>query len=173
MKWEQVHITVDYSVVCGDDPWPVIEPIWWQVDINDTPEDYELSLLQFSLPQRLMFAFQWYRSEVNNGGHQQFYYNATGRVWPDVLKALEAIDAPNMRGLFLRSLEMLRDEPPLDRDDRCELLDKLKPDFSKLDEQFPRIEEDEGIDELVMQYIQNYPKDFYFDGFVRRAVFPW
>lgn len=173
MKWEQVHITVDDAVINGDDPWPVIEPIWWQVDISDTPEDYELSLLQFTVPQRLMFALQWYRSEVNHGGHQQFYYNSTGRVWPDVLKALEAIDAPKMRSLFTRSLEMLRDEPPLDRDDRCELLDKLKPDFSNLDEQFIRLEEDEGIDELMMQYIQTYPNDFYFDGFVRRAVFPW
>lgn len=173
MKWEQVHITVDDAVINGDDPWPVIEPIWWQVDISDTPEDYELSLLQFTVPQRLMFALQWYRSEVNHGGHQQFYYNSTGRVWPDVLKALEAIDAPKMRSLFMRSLEMLRDEPPLDRDDRCELLDKLKPDFSNLDEQFIRLEEDEGIDELMMQYIQTYPTDFYFDGFVRRAVFPW
>lgn len=173
MKWEQVHVKVDYAVINGDDPWPIIEPVWWQVDIHDNTEDYELSMLQFSLPQRLMYALQWYRSEVNNGGHQQFYYNSTGRVWPDVLRALVAIDAPNMLGLFKKSLEMLGDKPSLDRDERCEMLDRLKPNFSSLDEQFPSLEENEGLDELIMQYMQNHPKDFYFEGFIRRAVFPW
>ncbi len=115
------------------------EPIWWQVDINDSTEDYELSLLQFFLPQRLMFAFQWYRSEVSNGDINSSTTIPQGESGLTFLRALEAIDAPNMRGLFLRSLEMLRDNPPLDRDDRCELLDKLKPDFSSLDEQFTRL----------------------------------
>lgn len=173
MKWEQVHISVDDSVIGGEDPWPVIEPVWWQVDIHDTTEDYELSLLQFSLPQRLIFALQWYRSEVSHGGHQQFYYNITGRVWPDVLRALEEINAPKLHGLFLTSLGMLGGNPPLDRDDRCDLLDRLRPNFSSLDEQFNQVDEEEDIDGLVMQFIQNHPDDFYFDGFVRRAIFPW
>ena len=27
----------------------------------------------------------WYIAEVNNGGHDQFYFNSTGIVWKDAL----------------------------------------------------------------------------------------
>jgi hypothetical protein len=63
----------------------VIDPLWWSVSIHDGPKKYEADLGHFSYPQRYIFAIQWYVAEVNNGGHNQFFFNSTGIVWKDAL----------------------------------------------------------------------------------------
>ncbi len=178
MRYERIHLQIDDALIdkvlsTGSDPWQIIEPVWWQAEIYDGVDEYELSLLQFSLPQRWVFGLEWYRSEINNGGHQQFFYNATGVVWKDALKGLEVVDAHRLHHVLSTTLNILGGDPPLERMLRCDLLDRLKPDFSESDEQFEQAEEEEDIDELILQYINRNRPYFYFDGFIRRTVFPW
>jgi hypothetical protein len=80
---EQIRMTVGDPEIQGDDYFVVIEPVFWSVSIYDGLERYEEDLANFSAEQRLVFAYHWYLSEVNNGGHDQFYYNSSGIVWPD------------------------------------------------------------------------------------------
>ena len=84
---EEITFDIGDREIDGDDYFAVIEPVFWSVSIYDGPEKYESDLASFSNEQRLLLAYHWYLSEVNNGGHDQFYYNSTGIVWRDALKA--------------------------------------------------------------------------------------
>ncbi len=79
---------------------------------------YERSLAGFSGPQRLVFAIHWYRAEVNNGGHVQFYSNSTGIVWRDALAGFEAMGLSDYAAVVRDSARLLGGDPPLDREKR-------------------------------------------------------
>lgn len=172
MRYEIVHVRVDESTIAAGDPWAIIEPVWWSANIYGGPEEYELSLLQFSHPQRLVFAVFWYRSEVNNGGHRQFYYNSTGIVWKDALEAFRALEEPEFTSVLAESAARLGGSPSLDRQVRNEQLDTLAPDFNDLDERFYETESKVDLDDRIMSFIHARPSEFHFEGKIRRAVLP-
>jgi hypothetical protein len=178
MRYERIHVEINDALIdkvlsTGSDPWQIIEPVWWQAELYDGVDEYELSMLQFSRSQRWIFSLEWYRSEIYNGGHQQFFYNASGVVWKDALTGLEVIEATKLYNVLHHAISLLGGDPPFERMLRCDLLDQLKPDFTESDEQFEVAEEDEDIDELILRYIDRNRQNFYFDGFIRRAIFPW
>jgi hypothetical protein len=172
MRYETVHVCVDDGTIAAGDPWAVIEPVWWSANIYDGPAKYELSLLQFSRSQRLVFAVFWYRSEVNNGGHHQFYSNSTGIVWKDALEAFRALDAPEFASILAESAARLGGSPSLDHHERGEQLDTFGPDFSDLDDRFYEAENKVNLDDRVIRFIRARPSEFYFEGKIRRAVLP-
>jgi hypothetical protein len=172
MRYETVHVCIDDDTIAVGDPWVVIEPVWWSANIYDGPEQYELSLLQFSRSQRLVFAVFWYRSEVNNGGHDQFYFNSTGIVWKDALEAFRSLDAPEFASILSESAARLGGSPSLDRDERGEQLDTLAPDFNDLDDRFYEAEKKLNLDDRIISFIRARASDFYFAGKIRRAVLP-
>jgi hypothetical protein len=172
MRYETVHVCVDDSTIAAGDPWAVIEPVWWSANIYDGPDEYERSLIQFSRSQRLVFAVQWYRSEVKNGGHDQFYSNSTGIVWKDALEALRAFGASEFVSILELSAERLGGSPSLDRQERIEQLDTLAPNFNDLDDLFYDAEEKVDLDDRIIRFIRARPSDFYFEGKIRRAVLP-
>ena len=108
---EKVHVQVDDATIAGDNPWAVIEPVWWLADIYDGAAAYEHSLQQFSQSQRFVFAVRWYIAEVNNGGHNQFYSNSTGIVWRDAVAGFEAIGAPRAATIVKISAERMGGSP--------------------------------------------------------------
>jgi hypothetical protein len=172
MHYETVDVCVDENTVAAGDPWAVIEPVWWTANIYDGPEQYELSLLPFSRSQRLVFAVFWYRSEVNNGGHHQFYFNSTGIVWKDALEAFQAMGAPEFASILAESAARLGGSPSLDRHERSEQLEAFAPDFNDLDDRFYEAENRLNLDDRVISFIRTRPSDFFFEGKIRRAVLP-
>ena len=174
MLYEKVRVRVDDRVIADGDLAAIIEPVWWTANIYDGPDEYELSLLQFSLSQRRLFAVRWYFAEVNNGGHRQFYSNSTGIVWRDALKALRALDALEFGEVLERSAELMGGSPSADRGERCEQMALFAPDFNELDDRFYEIgnKDKDDIDRRMLSLVRAYPKDFYFDGIIRRAVLP-
>ncbi len=172
MRYETVHICVDDDTIAAGDTWAVIEPVWWSANIYDGPEQYELSLLQFSRSQRQVFAVFWYRAEVNNGGHHQFYSNSTGIVWKDALEAFQALEEPEFTRILAESAARLGGSPSLDRYQRSQQLNSFAPDFNDLDDQFYEAERKVNLDDRVMSFIRALPSDFYFEGKIRRAILP-
>jgi hypothetical protein len=76
MKTKTVHVVIDESVVAATtDAFSLIEPLWDRVDIYGSWTHYQITLRPFTVSQRHLFAIQWYRNEVNNGGHAQFFGN--------------------------------------------------------------------------------------------------
>ena len=69
----------------------IVTPLWWEVSIYDGETEMYDSLDRFTDQQKYVWAIQWYYSEVENGGHDQFFYNDTGIVWELALEGLRVI----------------------------------------------------------------------------------
>lgn len=152
----------------GDDYFAVIEPVFLSVSIYDGPERYEEDLANFSTEQRLVLAYHWYLSEVNNGGHDQFYYNSTGIVWRDALKAFRELGYSEVVAIINASVSRLGGNPSLDRQERQEQLDQVKPNFEDLDQELFTLQERADFDEKVLEFIGTHRESFLFSGVVRQ-----
>lgn len=156
----QYNITVD-EIMKSNCAQKIIEPVWWSVNIYDSLEQYNKDLARFSLPQRYVFAIQWYAAEVCNGGHDQFFYNSTGIVWKDALMGLKEIGAQKYVKILEAAVERMGGNPAFDREERWKQMDELQPDFEDLDDDFY---EDDNLAEIVMKYIKEHAQDFVFSG---------
>jgi len=161
---ESKHVVVDDAVIDKGDVFAVIDPVWWTANIYDGVEAYEESLSPFSKAQRLVHAVTWYRSEVNNGGHDQFYYNSTGIVWRDALEAFRTIGLDQFARVLSASADRFSKPPSLDREERNEQMEAEEPAFDDLDSKFYDLEERIDLDARLMKYIKKQRSDFYFDG---------
>ncbi|MDR0916938.1 MAG: DMP19 family protein [Oscillospiraceae bacterium] len=159
------HVYIGHDEIVSGYPFGIIDPIWWIVSIYDGAEKYNEDLSVFSLPQRYIFAIDWYAAEVYNGGHEQFFYNSTGIVYPDVLQAFKEIGHAEALANFEELLNSIGEPLSLDRAQRMAQLDKLELDFWQFDEAFYDIRD---LDEVMMAYILAHETDFYFDGDVTR-----
>ena len=168
MEYSKKNFVVDEKLINSNDPQAVIDPVWWSVSIYDGEEKYEEDLKHFTVPQRYVFAIQWYSAEVNNGGHDQFYYNSTGIVWEDALKGFEAIGALKNASIVQESAVRMGGRPSKDRDkrnDQLELAYNNADDsdlFGDLDDSFYKSESE--MYEVLNAYIRANTKDFIFSG---------
>lgn len=163
---ESKHVVVDDVVIDKGDVYEVIDPVWWTANIYDGMDAYERSLSSFSKPQRLVFAVIWYRSEVNNGGHDQFFYNSTGIVWRDALEAFQIIGLDQFARVLSASADRFSRPPSLDREERDEQMEADEPEFADLDSRFYALEESVNMDAKLMKFIKKHRSEFYFDGSV-------
>ena len=151
-----------------DDYFVVIEPVLLSVSIYDGPVKYEDDLARFSKEQRLVLAYHWYLSEVNNGGHDQFYYNSTGIVWKDALKGFVEIGAVDVAAILEESSRRLGGQPSLDREERQEQLDSTNAQFDDLDDKLFQLEEKVDFDKKVLEFMRAHRQHFFFSGVVDR-----
>src|ERR1041384_2684699 len=157
-------------MLAGDDAFAIIEPVWYAVDIYSSLFEYESSLRVFSYPQRLVFAVHWYIAEVNNGGHDQFYDNSTGIVWPDAAAGFDAINL-SAAGDIIRESSRRLGVASRDRKERWRQMEELEPSFEDLDDTFYRLQDSESIDTLILEYARRNAPSFYLKGLVQRPVF--
>ena len=165
VEYEVVRFVVDEAVINTNDDFKVVEPVFWSVSIYDGEKQYEKDLEAFSLPQRYVFAIEWYMAEVNNGGHDQFYWNSTGIVWEDAMNGFQAIKAQINYEIIKESANMMGGNPSKNWDKRQNQLEKFEPDFSTLDDRF--YESEAQMIELLLKYIKENAADFFFDGEVK------
>lgn len=105
-----------------------------------------------------------YIAEVDNGGHDQFYFNFSGIVWQDALTAFQELGLDEAVAILKESALRLGGNPSLDTATRREMLDMLEPDFDDLDTRFYALQKSVDIDELMYQYILENRSAFYFEG---------
>jgi len=156
-------IDEDFATAHADnDIYSVIEPLWYGVNIYDDEVKYESDLTPFSLPQRYVFAIEWYRCEVFNGGHDQFYSNSTGIVWEDAMKGLDVIGAVQYAGIIKESAKRMGGKPSKNREERWKQMDSSNANFDDLDDLF--YDNEAKLNELLGTYVQENAKDFVFSG---------
>jgi uncharacterized protein DUF4375 len=143
--------------------------VFWSVSIYDGPDQYERDLARFSNEQRLGLAYHWYLSEVNNGGHDQFYHNSTGIVWPDAVRAFVAIGAQDVVAIIRASASRLGGYPSLDREERQQQLDQFDPDFEDLDKELFKLEAQPDFDRKMLEFIRAHRQEFFFSGIVEKS----
>jgi len=170
METRPQRVTVDRDTLAADDAFAAIEPVWWTANIYGSPREYESSLSPFSRAQRYLFAVQWYRAEVNNGGHDQFYSNSTGIVWRDALSGFELLNLVEFATVLRESAKRLGGDPALDRTTRQAVLERLRPDFEDLDTRFYELEQSTNLDARMLTFMREHPDEFEFDGMVNMPV---
>jgi len=146
------------------DAWEILDPVWWAGDIYDGIAEYERCLRPFSREQRLMYALLWYQAEVGNGGHDQFFYNSTGIVFPDVMSAFQELNLPEGVAILTEAARRLGGAPSRDRVDRQLQLDRLKPDFDDLDSRLYAL--DGTLNSTMTAYVRAHAPAFFFHGVV-------
>jgi len=167
-RWLPVQVEVNAAVIAGDDPYEVVDPVWWNANFYDDLARYEDSLKPFSKPQRLVWAVLWYASEVHNGGHDQFFSNSTGMVWPDALEGLAAIGRADLEKILRAAVERFPELPSRDRDEREDQIAAGDIRFDGLDEELWGICRAHSLSDSLMAYIRAQPEAFYFSGVVHR-----
>jgi hypothetical protein len=161
------HLKIDdAAVAAADEIHPLIDPVWWTANFHDTPDAYHESLAGFTRPQRFAWAMVWYLSEVTNGGHDQFYSNATGAVWSDALEGFWDAHLPQISGLILDSADRMGGSPSLDHEERNAFMDAHEPDFADLDAALYAFLDEVDVYEKILDYAKARPGEFHFDGVV-------
>ncbi len=163
MELKNTHVHIGDEEINSGDIQEIIKPLWYSVNIYDGEEQYNADLRPFTLPQRYVFAAEWYIAEVNNGGHDQFFFNSTGIVWREALECFRAAGLAECAEILCEAVERMGGNPSLDRMERMEALDKLEPDFEDLDRRFYRLPE-ESVYPRITEYILSNRDSFYFDG---------
>lgn len=171
MKVIPKHMVVDDAVIAAGDPFRVTEPISFIANIYGSETEYIDSIKHLSTQQQYLWAFGFYVTEVNNGGHQQFYANSTGIVWPDALACARELGSPEIVAIIKQSIARLDGDPDPVRIIRALQLIIWEVDFTDLDDHFYALQRTLDLDELMMHYIRNNRAAFYFDGTVEVTVF--
>jgi len=168
MNMGEEHVVVDDSVIDSEDIFAIIDPLWSSVDTGHE-EQYVEGLKRFSLPQQYVFAICWYRGEVNNGGHEQFYGNSAGIVWDEAAAGLDEVGAPELRAILDESAKRMGGRPSKNQKGRFEQLKALTPNFDDLDERFYELEGSNDFDSLLLDYVKKNRASFCFDGMVDKV----
>lgn len=162
------------------DGWELIEPFRYSVNIYDGLEEYNNDMADMTIAQRRLFAIHIYNSQVNNGGHHQFFFNSSGIVWKDALDGLRMIGDDADADNFQKAIDKFGGNVPFDRAERNEALDRIGDIdvFDEIDRAYYErnslfnSREGEGVERYLMEYIKSHPAEFvvngdfpYFDGF--------
>jgi uncharacterized membrane protein len=166
-QYFDTHVVVNDQVIDEGDVYKIIDPLRWTVSIYDGLEKYESDLKKFSIPQKYIFAISWYRDEINNGGHDQFYSNSTGIVWEDALNGFKEIGLPEFQKILEESAQRMGGYPSKDRNERQDQLSTQNPDFEDLDKRYYKLE-GSSFDSAMLKYIKKNRRNFYFDEVVKK-----
>ena len=150
--------------MAATEPYTLTEPLDYLGCVSDDVAAYEPSLVRFSRPQRHVWAICWYRGEVNNGGHEQFYSNSSGIVWRDALEGLDAADLPEFADILKASIARFPTEPSFNRQARNDDLTDRELEFDDLDEAFYAAEARTDLDMRLADYARKHPEAFLFEG---------
>ncbi|MEE9427305.1 MAG: DUF4375 domain-containing protein [Paracoccaceae bacterium] len=122
------------------DLWDAIRPLNDAMNIAEGEAEYRASVARFSDEQQAAHAIMWYVSDVQNGGHWQFFYNSTGMLWEAAQKGLRRIGAGKaaltLSGAALRA----GGSPPFDLGSRQSLMKRLSPKFADLDAEISELD---------------------------------
>ncbi len=168
MKMVTEYVRIDDEVINRGDPYEIIDPVRWKVNIYEGEKKYNESLAPFSREQRYIAAVTWYIDEVNNGGHEQFYFNSAGIVWRDALSGFMKLGIDEAVDIIRESASRMGGNPSLDRATRQGQLDVYRPDFEDLDDRFYELEKRVDIGEAMRRYILPRRSAFYFEGKIQK-----
>jgi len=122
-----VRMDIDEAFVSTHDASDTLDPVGWTIDIEGDVATYARCLRGFSREQRLMYGLLSYYAEVDNGGHQQFFANPTGIVFPDALAALQEMRLSKFAAIFVEAGRRMGGAPSRSSKERQAQLDRQRP----------------------------------------------
>ena len=95
------------------------------------------------------------RAEVNNGGFDQYFFNAAGDLVADAVEAAEAVGVTGLASLIRRGLDLLNVQDPADRAARQDALTNLDPEeFADIDDGYYALEASADLDSVMRALMQ-------------------
>lgn len=125
---------------------------------GDYEKEYE-TVLSWNVSRQAVYMIWLLEGEVNNGGHNQFYYNSSGQFYDHLPKVLRLVGATRHAELMDRANAIYERE----HGKITEYLDGTLEGFSKsydnnplnpLDDEFYALESEENLWELQTAYIR-------------------
>lgn len=156
------HCIIGDEQINDGDLQAIITPLWWSVSIYDGETEMYDALEQFSEQQRYVWAIQWYYTEVENGGHEQFFCNYSGIVWELALEGLKAMKCTRFEEILSEAVVRIGGYPSADREQRWREMDRHNAEFDDLDRDFYNY--DTALQEAMRDYVRANRAEFYFDG---------
>lgn len=145
--------------------WRAIEQIFTELR---TPYEPDERLFELTPGQRAVYALDWVRKEVSNGGFDQLFGNSTGYLMPEALEGAEYIGATDYADVLRRAAAVFRGgEVPRDRDERTDVLDaepaRIGPVLEALDEEFYALLDDHerNLTRLMAIFIAENAEQFF------------
>ena len=104
--------------------------------------------------ERSLVAIGGLRTEVNNGGFEQYFANSAGDLVDDAVQAASTAGAPALATIVRRAVEVLGAADPADRGAREAALDGLDVEaFEALDEEFYALEGSVDLDDVMRAFV--------------------
>lgn len=157
----------DFRIARPDDEteisYKVIAPLEKAFDFYQDQATYESSLSGATKGQRAIFACRWYVYEVENGGHDQFFWNSSGMVWRDALEGFRTLHAPRLEQTLRAAVNLFPGHSPsLVRQTRQEQLEAIdSTSLSELDDRLYNALDTNDLDEIFEKYIAANPDEFF------------
>jgi len=158
------NIVLDDNYIDQHSSWEIVAPLVQNVSIYDGPDTYLKDLTKFSKQQQYVFAIDWYQSEVDNGGHKQFFFNATGIVFQEALDGLQAIGAYEFYKIMKEATVRMGNGLSKDCSTRRFFLEDERPNFDDLDTKFYTLNKDAPLETLLKTHILKNKEKFYSTG---------
>ena len=150
--------SIDDSTLKNGDLWDIVRPLNDAMNIAEGEARYRDSVANFSKEQRAAHAVIWYVSDVQNGGHWQFFYNSTGILWEAAQKGLRDIGAGENALILSGAALRAGGSPPFELAPRQSLMKRLSPKFADLDE---RLNNTDPL-KLLWDYVRANRAAFYY-----------
>ena len=149
--------------VVASDPFEIIGPVLRRVSTASRAA-YDESLKRFSVHQRRVMAMDLYRMEINNGGHDQFYWNESGIVWRDALDGFDAAGMADLAAILKASASRFVALPSDHRGNRQAELTERQDEFGfdELDAAFFALETTTDLSASILAYIRVHADAFVF-----------
>jgi hypothetical protein len=125
------------------------------------------SFVAMTEPQQFYFAVEIYRDEVNNGGHNQYFYNDDSDLYRIAIEGLRSMDAPSKAAILSDAASAFAPgQPPPTEAERRNQMEQFGPTqsgiFERADKRFYSSENEPGerLDVLLTLYALKHRSDF-------------
>lgn len=162
-----IHRVLTTSIIDSTADEELLQAVFDNLSANmgeDYTKEYE-TLMSWNDPRRAIYMIWLLEAEVNNGGHNQFYYNSSGQFYEHLPKALRLVGAERHAELMERANKTYEQEYKK----ITEHLDGTIEGFSKsyddnplnpLDKEFYALESEENLWKIQTAFIRENKEDF-------------
>lgn len=146
--------------------WDVIEKAYDSVDIYSGEHAFLAHFRPLPDYVRHLLAAHWCRSEVDNGGFDQFFLNSTGVLAPEAVSGFRAIGLMDAADVVAVAISRFGGNYPRDQDVRNEAMKSLPNDgstafggrglcFGDLNERFYNYCDYRDFDRIADEYVRS------------------
>ncbi|WP_333577518.1 DMP19 family protein [Sphingobacterium sp.] len=127
-------------------------------------KEYEI-VLSWNKSRQAIYMISQLEAEVNNGGYNQFYFNASGQfaaALPEALKLVGATKFADLTERANRTFEKEKSKITKDQDGTVEGFGKSYENnpLNKFDKEFYKLNDVENLQKIQVDYIRKNKKEF-------------